>query len=234
VRTIRNVPVVRHLRGRLRPTPPASDTTPRPAQPTRPSSREGSRHDSCVVAMAASTGGPPALATVLAGLRNVTGPVLIVQHIHPDFVGGLISWMARISPLPVVLARHGSPMLDGHVYIGPGDSHLRLGPGRTVHLTQTPVTVHRPSADQLFESVARHAGANSVGVLLTGMGDDGAAGLQMMHAEGAHTIVQDKDTSAVYGMPRAAKLLGAATQELPLGSIAEAIVRAGSTRRSTS
>jgi len=158
----------------------------------------------------------------------------VVQHIHPDFVGGLISWMARISPLPVVLARHGSPLLDGHVYIGPGDTHLRLGPGRTVHLTQTPVTVHRPSADQLFESVARHAGQNSVGVVLTGMGDDGAAGLQQMHARGAHTIVQDKDTSAVYGMPRAAKLLGAATQELPLGSIADAVVRAAAAQRSAS
>jgi two-component system, chemotaxis family, protein-glutamate methylesterase/glutaminase len=231
VRTIRQVPVVRHLRGRLRPTP-RSGMPSAASMSTRPATRTGSSSDRCVVAMAASTGGPPALAAVLAGLADVSGPIMIVQHIHADFVAGLITWMERISPFPVVLARHGSRVLDRHVYIGPGGTHLRLGPDRTVHLTERPASVHRPSADQLFESVARHAGANSVGVLLTGMGDDGAAGLAMMHGDGAHTIVQDKETSAVYGMPRAAKLLGAATQELPLGSIADAVVRAASTRRS--
>lgn len=236
IRTIRNVPVVRHPRGRLRadPHPVAPPATTGRANGATPAPRAGSGSDSCIVAMAASTGGPPALATVLAGLANVAGPILIVQHIHPDFVQGLVSWMSRISPLPVVLARHGRQLSDGCVHIGPGGVHLRVGPDRSIQLVERPVTVHRPSADQLFESVARYAGANSVGVLLTGMGDDGAAGLAAMHRGGAHTIVQDKESCAVYGMPRAAKLLGAATQESPLTSIAEAIVRAAVGRRAAS
>jgi two-component system chemotaxis response regulator CheB len=152
--------------------------------------------------------------------------VLIVQHIHPDFVQGLVAWMARVSPLPVIMAEHGQRLRSACVHIGPGGTHLRVGRDRTIELVDSPITLHRPSADQLFESVAARSGESGVGVLLTGMGDDGAAGLAAMHRSGAHTIVQDEATSAVYGMPRAAMRLGVVDRQLPLPAIADAIVRA--------
>jgi two-component system chemotaxis response regulator CheB len=158
--------------------------------------------------------------------------VLIVQHIHPDFVQGLVDWMARVSPLEVAMARNGQAMRGGCVLIAPGGTHLRIGRDWKVELVDAPATVHRPSADQLFESVALRAGEKGVGVLLTGMGDDGAAGLAAIRRRGGRTIAQDQATSAVYGMPRAAQRLGVVDQELPLPAIAAAIVRAVQSRRS--
>ncbi len=219
VRMIRTVPVIRHIRGALRSRPvDAAVTTPTATRPLGPGS--------CVVAIAASTGGPPALATVLRGLAQLTVPVLIVQHIHPDFVQGFIDWMSKVSPLPVVLAHDGQALRGGCIHVGPGGTHLRVGRDWRVELAQAPRSVHRPSADQLFESVAARAGANGVGVLLTGMGEDGAAGMAAMHRCGARTIAQDEATSAVYGMPRAAVRLGVVDQQLPLPAVADAIVRA--------
>jgi two-component system chemotaxis response regulator CheB len=228
VRTIRNVPVIRHIRGGLRNLPVGAVTAPSARRPAPLSLGLESDPGSRVVAIAASTGGPAALATVLQGLAKLTAPVLVVQHIHPDFVQGLVKWMARVSPLPVVMAQHGQKLRSGCIHIGPGGTHLRLGRGGTIELEDAPVTVHRPSADQLFESVAVHAGHDGVGVLLTGMGDDGAAGLAAMHHRGARTIVQDEATCAVYGMPRAATRLGVVDQQLPLPAIADAIIRAAS------
>lgn len=226
VRTIRNVPVIRHMRGRARTLPAASANIPS-SPPSRPASpRRTSDKESCVVAIAASTGGPPALATVLEGLVSLDVPVLVVQHIHPDFVQGLVDWMARVSPLEVVMARNGQDLLGGRVHIAPGGTHLRMGRDWKVELVDTPATLHRPSADQLFESVALRAGEKGVGVLLTGMGDDGAAGLAAIHRSGGRTIAQDQATCAVYGMPRAAQRLGVVDQELPLSAIAAAILRA--------
>ncbi|MCU1365791.1 MAG: chemotaxis response regulator (protein-glutamate methylesterase), partial [Ilumatobacteraceae bacterium] len=230
IRTIQSVPVIRHIRGRKlsrigsieSPVRSADGQPPRPV----PTPARHARVGSSVVAIAASTGGPPALAEVLGGLGQLTSPILIVQHIHPDFVQGLIAWMARITPVPVVLAEHGQVLRESCIYIGPGNTHLKLGSNRRIELAEQPVTTHRPSADQLFESVARHAGPGSVGVLLTGMGDDGAAGLAEMRRQGAHTIAQDQASSAVYGMPRAAMRLGAVDQQLPLPAIADAIIRA--------
>jgi two-component system chemotaxis response regulator CheB len=224
VRVIRNVPVIRHIRGRLRHRPPPS--TPTLTRAGTPTWAGAINFESCVVAIAASTGGPLALATVLEGLAVLTVPVLIVQHIHDDFVQSLVDWMTRISPLPVLLAEHGQPLRGGCIHIGPGGSHLRIGPDWNVELVDTPVGLHRPSADELFKSVAARAGASGIGVVLTGMGDDGAAGLAEMHRVGAQTIAQDEATSAVYGMPRAAARLGVVGQQLPLPSIAAAIVRA--------
>ena len=232
VRTIRNVPVIRHMRGRLRtlPTRPAPAPSLSPALPA--SNGRVNMAESCIVAIAASTGGPPALATVLEGLANLKAPVLIVQHIHPDFVKGLVDWMARVSPLEVVMAIHGRALQAGCVHIAPGGRHLRVGRDWRIELVDSPATVHRPSADQLFESVAMYAREKAVGVLLTGMGDDGAAGLAAMHRSGALTIAQDQATSAVFGMPRAAHRLGAVDQQLPLPAIAAAILRGAHSRSS--
>ena len=221
VQVARSVPVIRHMRGRLRPRTADATSTSAPADPG-PGSRRSAKPP--VVAIAASTGGPPALATVLSNLAGLQSPVLIVQHLHPDFVAGLVEWMKRVSSLPVLLAEHGQPARNGHVHVAPGGLHLRLGAGSRLELTERPASIHRPSADQLFSSVAETAGALAIGVILTGMGDDGAAGLASMHAAGAHTIAQDASTSAVYGMPRAAFRLGAVDRVLALPEIAAAIL----------
>jgi two-component system chemotaxis response regulator CheB len=212
VRMLSKVTVIRHHKGRL---------TVRPSLPARPQ-----RVTSPVVALAASTGGPPALAEVLAGLSDLAAPVLVVQHIHADFVEGLVSWMARVSALPVELAHHGQQLLPGHVYIGPGDVHLHLDSCGRVALASHPATVHRPSADELFRSVAEHAGPAGVGVLMTGMGSDGANGLLALRARGGRTLAQDEASCAVFGMPKAAYLLGAVGNVVALHDIAATVVRA--------
>ena len=184
-----------------------------------------------VVALAASTGGPRALAEVLSGLADLDAPVLVVQQIHPDFVPGLVTWMARACPLPVELARHGDPAVAGRVYIAGGGLHLRLDARRRLALSALPVTIHRPSADELLRSVAEHAGAAGIGVVLTGMGDDGAQGLLALRQRGGRTLAQDEATSAVFGMPSASQRLGAVKELLALGDIAPAVMRAVRERR---
>ena len=221
VRMLRNVPAVRHPKGRVRATRTADNADAR-----GPSSGAAS-----VVAIAASTGGPPALATVLAGLAGLDAAVLLVQHLHADFVPGLVDWMTRVSPLPVSTAVHGQIVRSGHVYIAPGGTHLRLGAGLRIELSATPLTIHRPSADELFSSVASQCGSSAIGVLLTGMGDDGAVGLAEMRRRGARTIAQDEATCAVFGMPRAAHRLGAVEQLVALPAIADAIMRAAQPRQ---
>jgi two-component system chemotaxis response regulator CheB len=206
---ISKVHVIRHPRGNRttrRPRPPVSTGHP-------------------VVAIAASTGGPSALASLLAGLGELPASVLIVQHLHPDFTGGLLNWMTRVSALPVEMASHGLSLRPRCVYLAPAGTHLRLGLDRRLELHTEPQSLHRPSADQLFESVAA-LGGKAIGVLLTGMGEDGARGLLAIHRNGGQTLAQDEATCAVYGMPRAAKRLGAVRNLLPLNQLAAAIQRA--------
>lgn len=213
VRTLAKVTVIRHVRGRGRGMAArARRTAPATMSP--------------VVALAASTGGPAALAQVLAGLAGLAAPVLVVQHIHRDFVTGLVSWMARVSALPVVVAGDGQLLAAGHVYVGPGDVHLKLDGRGRIALDPAPPAVHRPSADQLFLSVAEHAGTAGVGVLMTGMGNDGAHGLLALRARGGRTFAQDEASCAVYGMPQAASRLGAVTEVVALGDIAASVIRA--------
>ena len=206
VRTVSSVNVIRHIRGRARVGRP-----PRVLP---------------VVGIAASTGGPQAVIEVLRGLADLRAAVMVVQHLHPDFIATFRDWIERDSPLPVELALNGTALEPGRVYLAPPDVHLKLAAGRKTVLDPEPLTLHRPSADVLFQSLAKHAGSNSVGVLLTGMGDDGAAGLLAMRSAGATTIAQDEHSSIVYGMPQAAERLGAAGKVLPLEQIASAIVRA--------
>jgi len=208
---ISKVQVIRHPRGNR-------TATTRPA----PGPRDGRQ---AVVAIAASTGGPSALATLLAGLNGLTAPILVVQHLHPDFTGGLLEWMSRVSALPVETAQQDQLARPGRVYLAPGGTHLRLGPTLRLELHPAPATIHRPSADQLFESVAQQ-GQAGIGVLLTGMGEDGARGLLAIHLNGGQTLAQDEHSCAVFGMPRAAQRLGAVTDMLPLDQLATAIQRA--------
>jgi two-component system chemotaxis response regulator CheB len=212
VRQIYQVKVIRHPRGVLT-KPVDRRPTPRRGQPP-------------VVALAASTGGPSVLAIILAGLGGLCAPVLVVQHLHPDFTRGLFEWLARESALPVEIAEHEQTALPGHVYLAPGGLHLRLTANQRIELAATPATIHRPSADQLFLSVAEHAGSAAVGVLLTGMGDDGARGLLEIHRQRGHTFGQDEASCAVFGMPMAAQRLGAVTDLLPPDRVSAAIHRA--------
>jgi two-component system, chemotaxis family, protein-glutamate methylesterase/glutaminase len=212
VRLISSVHVIRHPRGGL-------SSGQKKEMARRPERQP-------IVAIAASTGGPSALATILSGLAGLQAPVLIVQHLHADFVAGLVEWMSRISALPVETARSHQIARSGAVYLAPGGSHLRLAANRRLELRDSPVTVHRPSANELFESVADNARSAGIGVLLTGMGDDGAQGLLAIRRQGGVTLAQDEASSAVFGMPKAAERLGAVTEMLPLGKVAAGIQRA--------
>jgi two-component system, chemotaxis family, protein-glutamate methylesterase/glutaminase len=212
IRQVSKVGVIRHPRGRLSRLAGSDDRSPAASGP--------------VVAVAASTGGPAALATVLSGLGGLAAPVLVVQHLHPDFTAGLVEWMARAGALPVQVARHGELARPGHVYVAPGELHLRLAANRHLTLSATPASMHRPSADQLFSSVAEAAGAAGVGVVLTGMGEDGAEGLLAMHRAGGRTLGQDEATCAVFGMPRAAQRIGAVSELLPVEKLAHRIQQA--------
>lgn len=176
-----------------------------------------------VAAVAASTGGPAALVEMLGELPNLPAPVLLVQHLHDTFVASFVRWLSAHSPLPVAEATAREPILPGRVYVAPAGRHLLLAGDGTLVLTESPAAVHRPSADLLFRSVAEVAGRSAVGVLLTGMGADGAAGLLAMRRAGAVTVVQDEATCAVFGMSKAALDIGAADRALPPDGIAQAI-----------
>ena len=181
-----------------------------------------------VVAIASSTGGPAALATILGALPEATPvPVLIVQHITPGFHHGLVDWLDRVSPLRVCLAREGSPLRAGEVLVGPSDVHLGVtSRGKIALSADPPVDGHRPSATHLFASVARVFGDRACGVILTGMGDDGAVGLGILKEAGGLVLAQDEATSVVYGMPREAVARGVVDRVLPLDQMAGAMIAA--------
>jgi two-component system chemotaxis response regulator CheB len=182
-----------------------------------------------VVAIAASAGGPAALAELLPALEGLAAPVLVVQHLHPDFASGFVSWMERVSALPFEEAVEGVRVRPGVVYLAPTGKHLKLNERRSIVLADEPQLLHRPSADELFKSVARF-GSAGVGVVLTGMGADGTAGLLAMRDQGAATIAQDQATSAVFGMPLAALDAGAAQVSASLGELPALIHDAVRTR----
>ena len=179
------------------------------------------RKDSKLVAIGASAGGPAALATILEALpRDYAASVVIVQHVDPFFAGGLASWLHQHSPLPVRLAEEGDRLHAGRVYVAAREEHLILTSPNRLGYTRTPSeTSYRPSVDVFFKSVDHYWQGDVVAVLLTGMGRDGAEGLRLLRGSGYHTIAQDKSTSAVYGMPKAAADLGAATEILALDNI---------------
>jgi two-component system chemotaxis response regulator CheB len=169
-----------------------------------------------IVAIGASTGGPPILQAILAALpRGFPVPVLIVQHIAAGFTQGLVEWLAQSSSLPVHLPMDGQSVLPGHVYVAPDGLQMAVGAGGHVQLrSDQPENGLRPSVACLFRSVAKAYGPNAVGVLLTGMGKDGAWELKLMRDQGAVTIAQDQETSVVHGMPGEAIRLGGATYVL--------------------
>jgi two-component system, chemotaxis family, protein-glutamate methylesterase/glutaminase len=173
------------------------------------------------VGMVASTGGPNALAKVLGGLPpDFPLPILVVQHMTASFLEGFAAWLGTVSSLPVELARAGGTPEAGRVYVAPGDRHLCLRAGQLFLDAGTPVSAQRPSGTVLFQSMARSVGSAALGVLLTGMGEDGAEGLREIRRAGGYTIAEDESTAVVYGMPAAAAQLAAVSESLPLHAIA--------------
>ncbi|MFN2548588.1 MAG: chemotaxis-specific protein-glutamate methyltransferase CheB [Myxococcales bacterium] len=205
IRLMAEVPVVRRARTRSRVLPAVVG-------------------DADIVALVASTGGPPALAQVLRELpRDLFAPVLIAQHIAEGFTGGLVRWFSSCCEPRVQVARDGERPEGGHVYLPPDGCDLEVdAPG----LLRTPRArgPHFPSGNRLLASLARAYGARAAGFVLTGMGDDGAQGLLALRNAGGATFAQDESTSVVYGMPQAALACGAARSQLALEQVAPAIL----------
>jgi two-component system response regulator WspF len=186
-----------------------------------------------LVAIGASTGGPDALAAVLAAFpADLSAAVIVAQHIGAEYAQGLADRLAARCKLPVQVAREGDVPAPGVVYLAATDDHLELSPRLRLHYTAVPQSApYRPSADVLFASLAAYSPVAGAGVLLTGMGTDGAEGLSRLRSLGWHTVAQDEATCVVYGMPRAAVERQAATEVLPLNQIGPAIVARVRTRK---
>ena len=180
-----------------------------------------------LVVIGASAGGPTALAEILSKLpKTFPSPILIVQHVDPQFAPSLVEWLKQQSALPIRAACDGDIPKPGEVLMAATGKHLVLASRRRLKYTDEPKeTFYWPSVDVFFESVARHWPGEIVGVLLTGMGRDGALGLKTLHNAGFHTITQSKEGCAVYGMPKAAAEIGAAREILPLGAIPAALLK---------
>jgi two-component system chemotaxis response regulator CheB len=159
-----------------------------------------------VVAIGASTGGPPVLMSILGNLpKDYSIPIVIVQHIMPAFVPSMADWLNTKSSLPVRLVQEGDQLTPGKVFVAPGNVHLTVRPRGILHLDGSePIGGQRPSATRLFQSIAETFKTDAVGILLTGMGEDGVDGLAAMSEAGAHVIAQNKETCSVFGMPKAA------------------------------
>ncbi len=198
-----------------------TDAVKHPAVPAQRAERSPAQRRNHLVGIGASAGGPTALAKVLAHLPpDFPAPVIIVQHVDPHFAPSLANWLNSQTPLQVRLARGGDRPQAGTVLVAGQDSHLVFAsPTRLVYTRHPADSPYRPSIDLFFQSADQFWPGDIIGVLLTGMGRDGAEGLRALHARGHHTIAQDRASSAVYGMPGAAAELCAATEILSLDKI---------------
>jgi len=178
-----------------------------------------------MMGVVASTGGPKALTVLLNGLGSgFPLPVLLVQHITGAFLAGFVSWLDGVCPLPVSVAEEGEVPEPGQVYVAPADRHLCLA-GACLHLGQgEAICSQRPSGTVLFESMARSQAHESLAVLLTGMGADGAQGMKAVRDAGGYTIAQDEESSVVYGMPGSAVELDAVCESLPIDDLAARVL----------
>lgn len=218
VRLLAQIPVVRHQR--------ASRRQKQVSYHGRPPAR-ATDDDHLVVGIVASTGGPKALARLLSELpASFPAPVFIVQHIIQGFSTHLAKWLNSSSELTVLEARGGFVAEAGHVYLAPADVHLRVDSGLRMSLLDTEVVSgHRPSGDVLLESLARNFPRRALGIVLSGMGSDGTTGLAAIHRGGGVTLVQDRESSIVYGMPQSAIDLGVVQRVVEIEHLARTLVR---------
>jgi two-component system chemotaxis response regulator CheB len=216
VKMMSEIKVVRRFKHASKAVPPAL-----PPAPALPAARGFQ-----LVAIGASTGGPPTLNTILTLVKHeLPVPLLIVQHIAPGFTEGFVDWLSSASGFPVHIASHGQQPLPGHGYVAPDGFHLGIASGTRIVLSNhAPENGLRPSVGYLFRTVAQVLGPHAVGVLLTGMGRDGAEQLKEMKDRGALTIAQDEASSIVHGMPGEAIKLQAAMYILPPEAIAAVLV----------
>ncbi len=222
LRLLAGVPVISHPIGRARLRRPVADDA---GQEKTTFHKRATR----VVGVVASTGGPSALKVLLSALpRDLRAAVVVVQHIDAAFEEGLVRWLDEESPLTVVTPRDGQDLFQGTVYVAPQRRFCEVTDRRRLALLEEPFAAgaHCPSGDRLLESMARAYGPMGVGVVLTGMGADGARGLLALRQAGGLTFAQDEATSVIYGMPQAAAQNGAAQRVLPLDRVAPAIVEA--------
>lgn len=180
-----------------------------------------------LVGIGASTGGPAAVVEILKALPDsFPGSVVVVLHVDEEYAPGMAEWMDSLARLPVHLARGGERPKPGEVLFAGTNAHLVLGYNQTLHYTSEPVNCpYTPSVDAFFTSLVQYWPGKAVGVLLTGMGSDGAKGLKIMREHGWHTIAQDEESSVIYGMPKAAARIGAACEILPIEFIGPALMR---------
>lgn len=223
VKLLSRVKVITHIRGRKRQGAQAA----RAVAPIAPASKAAIS----LVAIGSSTGGPSALMTLLSALpKDFPVPLLIAQHIADGFIPGLVEWLDGGCSIKVRAAVDGHGIEPGAAYLAPTGSNLEFDGSRTHFTAPKAGQLYIPSADTLFGSVAKSMRAQAVGVILTGMGNDGARGLKAMHDAGAKTIGQDEATSTVYGMPRAAAEIGAVDVALPIDKIGAAVVESVAAR----
>ena len=213
-----------------RPLPIAAAPRPRPVDTIAAMTARRGGHADKLIIIGASTGGTEAIKDVLMQMPPDCPGILITQHMPKAFTKSFAARLDGLCAIRVSEAVHGEPVLPGHAYIAPGDQHLGVGRVASRYVVELsdgpPVNRHRPSVEVLFESAARYVGVNAVGIMLTGMGKDGATAMLEMKAAGAWNLAQDEESCVVFGMPKEAIATGAVDEVLPLRSIAEHALRA--------
>jgi two-component system chemotaxis response regulator CheB len=215
-------------RARVRQTPHAAHATPVASTKPTPNLNNPLVSTEKLIIVGASTGGTEAIRELLLPLPPDAPGVMIAQHMPPGFTKSFAQRLNGLCRITVKEAEHGERVLPGHAYIAPGDAHLvlaRSGANYVAHLSDAPpVNRHRPSVDVLFRSAAQHAGKNALGVILTGMGRDGAQGMLDMQHAGAYTFAQDEASCVVFGMPREAIATGGVSEIAPLSEMTRRVM----------
>jgi two-component system chemotaxis response regulator CheB len=217
VKLLSQIKVITHIGGKR-----ALQKSPEP-----PRSLGLDKNTDRIIAIASSTGGPHALSTILSRLpKKFPCPVVIAQHIPDGFVKSLADWLSKESNLHLTVAEHGKSLEAGAVYLSPSEQHMEVDSAKRISLVgRSPRDIYHPSCDLLLSSVARVFGNKSVGVILTGMGSDGAAGMTAIQKAGGITIAQNEATSVIFGMNRVAIEGGGISRVLPIGEIGSDIIR---------
>jgi two-component system chemotaxis response regulator CheB len=235
IKVLARVKVVTHLRGRRRAadlSERTSNTPEAPLLPGLPSTAippaplpHRQRGGFPLIVLGASTGGPRVVQRILSELpANLAASILVVQHIAEGFSNGMVEWLQSSSPLPVMLASEGQLLCPGQVLVAPDQRDLLITPEQRIHLTRSPLLIQRPSIDIAMQAAAEVFATRAIGVILTGMGRDGAFGLLTIQRRGGYTIAQDEQSCSIFGMPRAAIQLGAATEVLSPPQITQRLI----------